>query len=119
MISIVAGCLANHDRAHSHVREGAHIDRKNDLGNVSDSTLPNHLLQQGLGHGAHRHEDSVGSTVVMYLNTDQISRPPTPPIVSSWKGIVTCFSFMFLGVPRHYARRSCKCWGLGIRNDTM
>jgi hypothetical protein len=31
---------------------------------------------------------------------------PAPPIVSPCTGIMSCFSFMFLGVPRHYARRS-------------
>jgi hypothetical protein len=40
-----------------HARQGAHIDRKNHLGNVSGSALASHLLQQGLGHGARRHED--------------------------------------------------------------
>ena len=40
----------------------------------------------------------------------QISRPPAPPIVSPCKGIMACFSFMFLGVPSHYARRSFSCW---------
>jgi hypothetical protein len=48
--------------------------------------------------------------VVLYLHDHQISRPPVPPIVSPWKGIMSCFSFMFLGVPRHYARRSFRCW---------
>ena len=43
-----------------HARQGAHIDRKNHLGNASGSAPPSHLLQQGLGHGAHRHEDSAG-----------------------------------------------------------
>ncbi len=46
----------------------------------------------------------------MYLNDDQISRPAAPPIVSPCKGIMACFSFIFLGVPRHYARRSYSCW---------
>jgi hypothetical protein len=32
------------------------------------------------------------------------------PIVSPCKGIMSCFSFMFLGVPKHYARRSFSCW---------
>ena len=33
-------------------------DGKNHLGNASGSALASHLLQQGLGHGTHRHEDS-------------------------------------------------------------
>jgi hypothetical protein len=40
----------------------------------------------------------------------QKSRPPAPPIVSPCKGIMSCFSFLFLGVPSHYARRSFNCW---------
>ena len=35
-------------------------DGKNHLGNASGSALASHLLQQGLGHGSHRHEDSAG-----------------------------------------------------------
>ena len=35
------------------------------------------------------------------------SRPPAPPIVSP---CMLCFSFMFLGVPSHYVRRSFICW---------
>jgi hypothetical protein len=53
MYGIKGGCR-------HHARQGAHIDRKNHLGNASGSALPSHLLQQGLGHGAHRHEDSAG-----------------------------------------------------------
>ncbi len=26
------------------------------------------------------------------------------------KGIMSCFSFLFLGVPRHYAKRPFSCW---------
>jgi hypothetical protein len=55
----------------------------------------------------------IQQVVVMYLNTDQISRPPVPPIVLSYKGIMSCFSFMCLGVPRHYARSSYSCWCTG------
>ncbi len=52
----------------------------------------------------------IQQVVVMYLNVDQISRPLAPPIVSTCKGIMASFSFVFLGVPRHYARRSYSCW---------
>jgi hypothetical protein len=51
--------------------------------------------------------------VVLYLNDDEISRPPAPPIVSPHKDIMSCFSFMFLGVPRHYVRRSGVHFGNG------
>ncbi len=79
------GKIKGHSRHHA--RQGTHIDRKNHLVNASGSALAIHLLQQRLGHGAHRHEDSIPC-----------------------KGIMACFSFMFLGVPRHYARRSFSCW---------
>ncbi len=52
----------------------------------------------------------IQQVVVLYLHDQQISRPPTPPIVSPCKGIMSCFSFMFLGVPRYYVRRSFNCW---------
>ncbi len=52
------GKIKGHSRHYA--RQGTHIDRKNHLGNVSGSALAIHLLQQGLGHGAHRHEDSAG-----------------------------------------------------------
>ena len=52
----------------------------------------------------------IQQVVVMYLNDDQISRPPALPIVSPSKGIMSCYSFIFLGVPRHYDRRSFSCW---------
>jgi hypothetical protein len=52
----------------------------------------------------------IQQVVVMYLHDHQISRPPAPAIVSPCKSIMSCFSFMFLGVPRHYARRSFRCW---------
>ncbi len=48
------------DHCRHHTREGAHIDRTNHLDNGSGSTLVNHLLQQGLGHGTHKHQDSAG-----------------------------------------------------------
>ena len=59
-----------------HARQGAHIDRKNHLGNASGSALPSHLLQQGLGHGAHRHEDSAGCC-------DVSPRSPNQPTTST------------------------------------
>jgi hypothetical protein len=52
----------------------------------------------------------INQVVVMYLNDDKISRPAAPPVVSARKGIMSCFFFMFLAVPRHYARRSYSCW---------
>jgi hypothetical protein len=52
----------------------------------------------------------INQVVVTYLSDDLVSRPPAPPIVSPCKGIMSCFAFLFLGVPRHYARRSYNCW---------
>jgi len=54
-----------------HARQGAHIDRKNHLGNASGSALASHLLQQGLGHGARRHEDSAGCCDVSARSRNQ------------------------------------------------
>jgi hypothetical protein len=48
--------------------------------------------------------------VVMYHSTEQVIRPPAPTDVSVCKGIMSCFSFLFLGVPRHYAKRPFSCW---------
>jgi hypothetical protein len=53
---------------------------------------------------------TINEVVVMYLNDDQVSRPTVPPIVTPCKGIMSCFSFLFLGVSRHYVRRSYSCW---------
>ncbi len=70
------------------------------------SALANHLFQQGLEHTNMK----IQQVVLVYLNDDEISRPPAPPIVSPCKDIMSCFSFMFLGVSRHYARRSFNFW---------
>ena len=43
-------------------------------------------------------------------SAEQVIRPPGPPDVSVCKGIMSCFSFLFLGVPRHYAKRPFSCW---------
>jgi hypothetical protein len=52
----------------------------------------------------------INEIVVMYQSTEQVIRPPAPPDVSVCKGIMSCFSFLFLGVPRHYAKRPFSCW---------
>jgi hypothetical protein len=44
----------------------------------------------------------INQVVVLYLNDDQVSPPPAPPIVFPYKAIMSCFSFLFLGVSRHY-----------------
>ncbi len=41
---------------------------------------------------------------------EKVIRPPAPPDVSVCKGIMSCFSFLFLGVARHYAKRPFSCW---------
>jgi hypothetical protein len=48
--------------------------------------------------------------VVMYRSTEQVIRPPAPTDVSVWKGIMSCFSVMFLGVSRHYDKSPFCCW---------
>ncbi len=59
-----------------HARQGAYIDRKNHLGNASGSALASHLLQQRLGHGGRRHEDSAGCC-------DVSPRSPNQPTTST------------------------------------
>jgi hypothetical protein len=39
----------------------------------------------------------INQVVVTYLNDDQVSRPPAPPIVSPCNSIMSCFAFLFLG----------------------
>ncbi len=38
----------------------------------------------------------INQVVVTYLNDDQVSRPPAPPIVSPCNSIMSCFAFLFL-----------------------
>jgi hypothetical protein len=57
------------------------------------------------------HVDSrINEMVVMYQSADQVIRPPALSDVSVYKGIISCFSFLFLGVPRHYANGPFSCW---------
>jgi hypothetical protein len=52
------------------------------------------------------HVDSrINEMVVMYQSAEQVIRPSAPPDVSVCKDIMSCFSFLFLGVPRHYVKR--------------
>ena len=52
----------------------------------------------------------INEIVVMYLSAEKVIRPPAPPDVSVCKGIMSCFSFLFLGVVRHYAKRPFSYW---------
>ena len=52
----------------------------------------------------------INEIVVMYLSDEKVMRPPAPPDVSVCKGIMSCFSFLFLGVTRQYAKRPFNCW---------
>jgi hypothetical protein len=47
----------------------------------------------------------INEIVVMYLSVDKVIRPPVPPDVSVCKGIMSCFSFLFVDVPKDYVRR--------------
>jgi hypothetical protein len=53
----------------------------------------------------------INEIVVMYQSAEQVIRPPAPPDVSVCKGIMSSFSFLFLGVSRHYAIRPLVCEG--------
>ncbi len=51
----------------------------------------------------------INEIVVMYLSAEKVIRPSAPPDVYVCKGIMSCFSFLFLGVVRHYAKRPFIC----------
>jgi hypothetical protein len=52
----------------------------------------------------------INQVVVMYLDADEIVRPVAPPDVSPVKGILSSYSFLFLGTPGHYCMRKYSCW---------
>jgi hypothetical protein len=52
----------------------------------------------------------INQVVVMYRSAEEVIRPPAPPDVSVCKGIMSSFSFLFLGVPSHYVKRTFSCW---------
>jgi hypothetical protein len=52
----------------------------------------------------------INEIVVLYQLAEQVIRPPAPFDVCVYKGIMSCFSFLFLGVPRHYVKRPFSCW---------
>ena len=52
----------------------------------------------------------INQVVVMYRSAEEFIRPPAPTDGSVCKDIMSCFSFLFLGVPRHYAKRPFSCW---------
>jgi hypothetical protein len=54
----------------------------------------------------------INQVVVTYRSAEEVIRPPAPTDVSVCKGIMSCLSFLFLGVPRHYAKRPFSCWCL-------
>ena len=47
----------------------------------------------------------IHQVAVMYLDAEEIVRPESPPVVSVCKGILTSYSFLFLGTLRYYAIR--------------
>jgi hypothetical protein len=52
----------------------------------------------------------INQVVVMYLDADEIVRPVAPPDVSPVKGILSSYSFLFLGTVGHYCMRNYSCW---------
>jgi hypothetical protein len=94
------------DHSRHHARQGTHIDRKNQVGNEAQHFRTIFSKKDWDKEYA---DMKIQQVVLLYLNDDEISRSPAPPIVSPCKGIISCFSFMFLGVPRHYVRRSFSC----------
>ena len=55
-------------------------------------------------------DKQINQVIVMYLDVDQIERPASPADVSPVKGILSSYSFLFLGTPGHYAMRAYSCW---------
>ena len=55
-------------------------------------------------------DKQINLVIVMYLDVDQIERPTSPADVSPVKGILSSYSFLFLGTPGHYAMRAYSCW---------
>jgi hypothetical protein len=55
-------------------------------------------------------DSRINEMVMMYQSAEQVIRPPVPTDVSVCKGIMSCFSILFLSVPRHYAKRPFNCW---------
>jgi hypothetical protein len=67
---------------------GANIDRTDHVANSSDSTLVRSIFCNK--EWTMEHADmKINQVVVLYLNADQVSRPPTPPIVSPCKGTMS------------------------------
>ena len=52
----------------------------------------------------------INEIVVMYLSAEKVIQPSARSDVSVCKGIMSYFSFPFLGVVRHYAKRPFSCW---------
>jgi hypothetical protein len=52
----------------------------------------------------------INQFVVVYLDVEEISRPAAPLDVSLCKGILSSYSFFFLGKPQDYAMRPYSCW---------
>jgi hypothetical protein len=51
----------------------------------------------------------INQVVVMYRSSEKVIRPPALIDISVYKDIMSCFSFLFLGVVRHYAKRPFSC----------
>ena len=55
----------------------------------------------------------INQVVVMYLDIHRagdILHPESPPDVSPCKGIMSSYSFLFLGTRHHYLMRAYSCW---------
>ena len=52
----------------------------------------------------------INQVVVMYRSAEKVIRPSEPADISVCKDIMSYFSFLFLGMVRHYAKRPFSCW---------
>jgi hypothetical protein len=52
----------------------------------------------------------INKVVVMYHDTGEITHPPSPPDVSTVKGILSSYIFLFFDTPDHYVMRKYSYW---------
>ncbi len=68
------------------------------------------LVSVALGGTKLKEAESNAKIVDLVNHTLEVIRPSAPPDVSVYKGIMSCFSFLFVGVVRHYAKSPFICW---------
>jgi hypothetical protein len=100
----------NQGQSRHHVPQGASDDRTNHVAHSSGSALASHVFQEGVAHGACLNTQINEIVSDVSRSPEKVIRPPVPTDVSVCKDIMSCFSFLFLGVVRHYVKRPFSCW---------